>query len=232
MKRQKLSNKFDYGSLSIANQEISDSSFEVSGLSLGFEQRAVFEDCRFSNIRIKKCSVGFPVFKRCHFENIIADAGNGVLVYGAALSECVFSGALRNVVLGFMCEHVPMHPDKKPKARRFQEENIQIATNSAFAIDLTRAELVSVAIRGEEIVPFVRCARNQAVILEGEDLFEKLEKLGLGEPNRAKSDFFLGTGAMPGDRIAIGIMDKRALKFLGEMEFQLKGVGLEVRHFE
>lgn len=230
MKTQKVSNKVDYGFIQMKNRQVSGQSFEVCGLSLGFENRSTFEGCHFSSVRIKKCSVGFPVFRSCHFEDVIADR-NGILVYGAALSKCVFTGTLRNVVIGFMWEHVPMYPDKREIARRFQDENIAIAEASEFAIDLSNAELENVGIRGEAIIPYVRCARNQALILNADDLFEKLRRLGLAQANRAKSDFFLGTGAMPGSRVAITTISKDILSELADLEDQLRNSNIEVTHF-
>ena len=53
-----------------------------------------------------------------------------------------------------------------------------MASELGFAIDVTEAELEWVGFRGEAIIPFVRCARNQAVILTASDLYEKLTSLG------------------------------------------------------
>ncbi len=75
MNTKRLSNKIDRGTLHCANDNISGISFVGCGLSLGVKARSSFRACTFSNIEIKKCSVGFPIFDSCHFENVRSDRG-------------------------------------------------------------------------------------------------------------------------------------------------------------
>jgi len=228
---RQFSNNFDYGALRIANADISDMSFVACGLSLGFEGRSVFEDCTFSNIKIKKCSVGFPVFSRCHFESISADR-NGVLIYGAAFKNCTFSGSLKNVVVGLSAEYVATASEHLAKARKFQTENIESAATSDFAIDVTAADLEFVAFRGEAIIPYVRCGRDQAIILKANNLYERLVRLGRAESNRAKSDFFLGTGVMPESRTGIATFNREVREIVSEIENDLHQAGIHITHYE
>jgi hypothetical protein len=231
MKMRHFSNKFDYGTLHIANETVCDVSFVACGLSLGVEGRSVFQECTFSDVRIKKCFVGFPVFSRCHFRNVTSDR-NGVLIYGAAFKECTFSGSLKNVVIGFSAEYADVTPEHAAEARKFHIENIETAATSNFAIDATAADLEFVGFRGEAIIPYVRCARNQAMILKANDLFERLRRLGRAESNRAKSDFFLGTGVMPGNRTGIATFNRGVRDIIPEIEKDLNQAGIDVIHYE
>jgi len=224
----KLACKVDHGTLRFSNHEFADYSLEACGLSLGWDHRSVFEECTFTRIKAKKCSVGIPIFKRCRFVDISAD-DNGVFLYGAGFSECVFSGVLRNVVFDFMCDQIPMQPDKKRRAEQVQKENLELAARSAFTIDLRSAAIDKVAIcKGDLAVPYVRCERGQAVILKADNLFEKLVELGRAESNQAKGDFFLTTGALPGDRVAIALVENAARKFIEDCEQQMRRKGIEV----
>jgi hypothetical protein len=227
MRSKRINNKIDYGTLCLSNQSFSDYIFEACGLSLKLDKRSVFDDCAFERIRVRKCSVGFPIFKHCRFENVIADR-SGLLVYGAGFSECIFTGQLQNVVIGLMAEAVFAD---KPRAREFQNENMKLAKASKFAIDLTNATLENVGVCGDAIIPYVRCRRNQAVVLKADNLFEKLVKLGRAEENRAKSDFFLATGALPGSHVTIAPIDKAIIEFLPELEDKLRQSGIEITHF-
>lgn len=230
MKMSTVSNKFDYGTLRVANEHFCGYSLVVCGLSLGVERRSEFTQCNFSNIKIRKCSVGFPIFSRCRFENIASDR-NGVLVYGAAFKECVFAGSLKNVVIGLASEYVAATPEQSLSAQKFQAENLEMAATSKFSIDVREADLEFVAFRGEAIIPYVRYARNQAIMLRATDLFDKLRKLGRAQINRAKSDFFLGTGVLPGSQVGIATFNKEVRQFIPEIENELREIGIEVSHY-
>ena len=154
------------------------------------------------------------------------------MIYGAGFKECTVSGPLKNVVIGFASEYVATYPERSEQAQRFQTENIEMASHCRFAIDVTEAELEFAGFRGEAIIPFVRCARDQAVILRCSNLFEKLRQLGRSQANRAKSNFYLGTGAMPGHHAAIATFNKDVREFIPEIETELREAGVQITHFD
>jgi hypothetical protein len=230
MKARVLNNERDFGSLHFSSRKFSDYVFEVCGLSLGMNRRSVFEDCSFERLKFKKSTVCFPIFTRCRFDTLIADR-TGLFVYGAGFSECLFSGPLRNLVVGLIADAVPMHEEERPTAKKLQSDNLQLARNSTFAIDVTNAELENTGFRGDAIVPFVRCRRNQAIILKSEGLFDKLEELGKAETDCAKSSFFFGAGAEMDSRVAIAVINKETMPCLTEIEDKLTQKGIEITHY-
>lgn len=229
MSLKKISSQVDYGAIQWKGRALSDLAFESCGLSLGFIQRSHFDQCNFQRIVARKCSVGFPVFERCRFRDIGSDK-NGLLVYGAGFSECEFEGTVKNVVIGFMSDVIAGTEENRGKASTFQQQNIALAGASAFAIDLTRAQLEHVAIRGEEIIPFVRCAPKQALVLKSDRLFEKLVELGRTEENRPIGDFFLSAG-VPGCSVALAITNEATRNSLSSVEQKLARTGIEFTHF-
>jgi hypothetical protein len=115
-----------------------------------------------------------------------------------------------------------------------QDENIEIARKPEFAIDFSAAVLDDVGIRGEEIVPYVRFARNQAVILSGENIFDKAVELGRAEKERSKGSFFfgaVGAALSPDCTRCINTVEPSVVQFLPEFEEKLKSVGIEVTHY-
>jgi hypothetical protein len=231
MKLLKFDNQFDRGSLRLQGQNIADRSYAACGLSLGAKARSEFRECSFSNIKIRKCSVGFPIFDRCRFKDITSDL-DGVLVYGAGFRECIFSGLLKNVVIGFSAELVGLMPEDAKHAQRLQAENLRLAADGKFAIDVTEADLEWVAFQGEAIIPFVRCARYQALILRANDLHAKLVQLGRSQAIRAISNFFLSTGVVPGVSAGIAVFNPDQREHASTIELDLRDAGIDVSHFD
>jgi hypothetical protein len=224
----KLVRQVDHGTLRIHGEHLTGLSFDMCSLSLGTSTRSVFEDCTFSDVRIRKGLVGFPVFKRCRFEDVRADA-SGLNLLGAAFSECVFVGILKYVTIGLRAESVATYD--KAKARSFQADNLKLARTSSFAIDVTAATLDSSCFLGEEIIPFIRCSRDQALVLASDDLYEKLGRLGKAEANPSISSFFFRAGVLPSSRQCVARLGEQALAHLPEIETKLEGEHITLRHF-
>ena len=229
MSRTLMTGQRDLGTIAYCESEVANFSFVACALSIGATNRSTFQSCLFRKIHGTKCSVGFPVFRNCVFEDISSDT-DGVNFYGSGFSECVLRGHIKNLVFGFMTEHVAS--TNREAATQFQTENIRLAQESRFALDAREANLVGVAFRGEAIVPFIRLRKRQAVVLASDGLFEKLVALGRAEKNRTISSFYFGTGAMQGDRECIALIDERAYPDFATIATCLKREGINVSHFD
>ena len=223
-----VSSAKDFGKLEFRNQEFTGYSFEACSLSMGLDRRSIFEGCTFRDLTAKKCTIGYPVFVRCRFENLRASR-EGQLVYWAGFSDCVFKGLIRNLAIGINI--MPAPTQDTARARHINRENILLAAQTGTAIDARDAVLEHSSFRGEAIIPFVRCRCGQAVILKAENLFEKLVALGRAETDRTKSDFLLGAGVLPGEHSIIATIQDGVRDRFGEIEDQLCQNGIEVVHY-
>ena len=166
----KLRSHVDEGLLRIVGAHFGPVDCELSGLSMSPAHRSVFEDCSFANVRVRKCTVGFPVFRRCVFDGLRADC---LACYGAAFVACRFSGLISGVNLGVDPGALPISPSQ---ARELYAENERLQQACPFAIDVREAVLSDVGFVGPEIARRVLFHPGQCIIYRGSDLQLKLRR--------------------------------------------------------
>lgn len=240
--RQRIENVIDRGELHVTKREFCRLHFFGCGLSMA-DKRSRFNYCSFRDIQTEKCVAGFPVFYRCQFHDIVAKDGLNLL-YGSVFIECTVSGNVRNMNIGLSVGDLgfPSVDDRKAAQlgypsrdvrEKIKAENLALVSQSDYSLDFRNADLDEVSFMGEEIVPFLRFRKGQAIIWKGANLREKLVELSRTTANRNWSDFLLAYAPPePSDRIAVTIIPATVQNSLGALEKALSRVGIGVQHFD
>jgi hypothetical protein len=213
-------NVIDRGHLHLGGTTIDKKRFDCCGLSLSHSKRSSFTDCVFSNLRFHRCSMGTPVFERCHFENVWVS--DGPSAHGGLFLECKFRGTIRGINFGFS-DQGGLHADSMIK------ENLRRAASAPYCLDLSEATCTSLGFAPGILAEKIRFRERQCLVLSAKKLHEIVKVLfGATKDKHFHLLLVCCMQASPCDR-AITLVEQEAESQLEEYIAAMVHAGIEVR---
>jgi hypothetical protein len=222
MTRMDLNSVVDKGGAHALGARIGPMTASGSVLSPSPLSRTSFENCAFSDVKVRKCVMGFPIFKSCTFRNVESDF---LRCYGAVFLECRLEGRIRGISFGICPELEAIDEAKKKSAAK---EAMAMVKSSKYCLDVREAILSEVGFYGQAIARKVIFSKGQCVLFRGKDMPQKLESLAKNTKDRALQ-MALFTVVAPGESLHLVSMETcGTTERVDEIRSLLSKVDLEV----